>query len=69
MRSNTKKYQDEFRRQVRELQLTTCKTASIQLRYFRMLGRGEYMKKVREGVLPLNPEILKRFEPDDGDVK
>jgi hypothetical protein len=38
------------------------------MRYFMMLGRGEYMKKVREGVVEFNPDILERFKLD-GDVK
>jgi hypothetical protein len=61
-------YEEEFRRQKRELELSTCKTASVQMRYFNMLGRGTYMEKVRQGKLKLDPEILKRFILD-GDAK
>jgi hypothetical protein len=59
---------EEFKRQKRELQLNTCKTAHTQMRYFMMLGRGEYMEKVRQGKVEFNPEVLERFKPD-GDVK
>jgi hypothetical protein len=65
---NSKAYEEEFRRQKRELELTTCKTASTQMRYFNMLGRGTYMEKVRKGILKLDPDILERFIID-GDAK
>jgi hypothetical protein len=59
---------EEFKRQRRELQLSTCTTLRTQMRYYLMLGRGWYMEKVRKGKVAYNPEIIKRFEPD-GDVK
>jgi hypothetical protein len=58
----------EFERQRRDLQLSTGKTYRTQIRYLMMLGRGWYMEKVRKGLVPLNPEVLERFNLD-GDVK
>ena len=59
---------EEYTRQKRELQMNTGKTARTQLRYLMMLGRGEYMEKVRQGTVVFNPEILERFKLD-GDAK